>query len=142
MPAERRTNDPSKVKPFKPPRPSVKPTTAQSGNSSSSSNRVQPSSTLDPRPSINAPSGPDADPSNEPGSEERQTSIPPALLTRLLHEFFSNDQVRISKAADRAIGKYMDTFVREAIARAAVERMEGRSAAGGVARGEEFLEVS
>jgi hypothetical protein len=40
----------------------------------------------------------------------------------LLHEFFTYDGTRISKAADRAVGKYMKTFVSEAIARAAFER--------------------
>lgn len=30
--------------------------------------------------------------------------------------------MRISKSADRAVGKYMETFVREAVARAAFDR--------------------
>jgi hypothetical protein len=54
----------------------------------------------------------------------------------------SSSSTRISKAADRAVGKYIETFVREAIARAVYERrgLEGgsgsRTGAGG-----NFLEV-
>lgn len=64
-------------------------------------------------------------------------TIPPALLTKLLHHHFPSNQpqsgtghkdvgsnVRISKDAMGVVGKYMETFVREAIARAAYERNE------------------
>ncbi|KFY19244.1 hypothetical protein V493_08060, partial [Pseudogymnoascus sp. VKM F-4281 (FW-2241)] len=61
-------------------------------------------------------------------------TIPPALLTTLLTEFFADERTRISRGADKAVGKYMETFVREAIARAAYER-------GGEGRGDGFLEV-
>ena len=57
-------------------------------------------------------------------------SIPADLLTRVLHEFFTKDATRISRDANAAVGKYVDIFVREAIARAAVEKSGG------------FLEVS
>ena len=57
--------------------------------------------------------------------------IPPALLTRLLHEFFTDDGTRISTGANRAVGKYMETFVREAIARAAFERQSEDVRVGG-----------
>jgi centromere protein X len=59
-------------------------------------------------------------------------------LTRLLHEFFTNEKTKISKDADRAVGKYMETFVKEAIARAVYER---QGVEGGNAVGEGFLEV-
>lgn len=59
-----------------------------------------------------------------------EKSIPRDLLTRILHEFFAKDSTRISRDANAAVGKYMDIFVREAIARAAVEKNAG------------FLEVS
>jgi centromere protein X len=62
--------------------------------------------------------------------DEDKKIIPPELLTRILHEFFEKDGTRISKDANKAVGKYMDVFVREAIARAAVEKGSG------------FLEVS
>jgi hypothetical protein len=46
--------------------------------------------------------------------------------------------MRVSRGADRAVAKYMDTFVREAIARAAYERAETERRVGG---GDGFLEV-
>jgi hypothetical protein len=47
-----------------------------------------------------------------------------------------SDEMRISKGADRAVGKYMETFVREAVARAAFERAGEKELGGG------FMEVS
>ena len=61
---------------------------------------------------------------------EQEKTIPKDLLTRVLHEFFTKDATRISRDANAAVGKYFDVFVREAIARAAVEKESG------------FLEVS
>lgn len=51
--------------------------------------------------------------------------------------------MRIGKEANGVVGKYMETFVREAIARAALERSEA-VAQGNVAAGVagDFLEVS
>jgi centromere protein X len=57
--------------------------------------------------------------------EEPDKTIPAELLTRLLHEFFAKDATRISRDANAAAGKYFDVFVREAIARAAVEKDVG-----------------
>ncbi|KAF4452489.1 Centromere protein X [Fusarium austroafricanum] len=57
--------------------------------------------------------------------EEPDKTIRPELLTRLLHEFFTKDATRISRDANAAVGKYFDVFVREAIARAAVEKDGG-----------------
>lgn len=57
--------------------------------------------------------------------DDPKATIPPELLTRLLHEFFEKDGSRISKDANEAVAKYMDIFVREAIARAAVEKNGG-----------------
>lgn len=62
--------------------------------------------------------------------EEPSKTIPPDLLTRILHEFFEKEGTRITKDANNAVAQYMDTFVKEAIARAAAERQGG------------FLEVS
>ena len=47
-----------------------------------------------------------------------------------------SDEMRISKGADKAVGKYMETFVREAVARAAFERAGEKELGGG------FMEVS
>ena len=56
------------------------------------------------------------------GGERAEVSTGAESSLALLHEFFTDDGTRISKGADRAVGKYMETFVREAIARAAFER--------------------
>ncbi|KAI1800935.1 CENP-S associating centromere protein X-domain-containing protein [Daldinia bambusicola] len=56
--------------------------------------------------------------------EERKT-IPPELLTHVLHQFFEKDGTRVSRDANAAIAKYMDIFVREAIARTVVEKEKG-----------------
>ena len=58
-------------------------------------------------------------------SPEPERTIPLDLLTRVLHEFFTKDATRISRDANAAVGKYVDVFVREAIARAAVEKRGG-----------------
>lgn len=57
--------------------------------------------------------------------EEPEKTIPPDLLTRILHEFFEKDGTRITKDANNTLAKYMDVFVKEAIARAAAERQGG-----------------
>ncbi|KAI0025639.1 CENP-S associating centromere protein X-domain-containing protein [Xylariomycetidae sp. FL0641] len=62
---------------------------------------------------------------DEDEDEEAPKTIPPELLTRLLHEYFQKDGTRISKDANAAVAKYMDVFVREAIARTAVEKESG-----------------
>lgn len=61
----------------------------------------------------------------EEEEEEPEKTIPKELLTRLLHEFFTKDATRISRDANATVGKYFDVFVREAIARTAVERQGG-----------------
>lgn len=55
-------------------------------------------------------------------------SIPPALLARLLHHFFQNPNgttTRLTQDAHAAVGKYMEIFVREAVARSVAERGDG-----------------
>jgi hypothetical protein len=71
------------------------------------------------------------DDDGESEDEEQQKTIPPALLTRLLHEFFTQEGTRVTKDANAAVARYMDVFVREAIARSVAEREGGG-----------FLEVS
>ncbi|KYK55283.1 Centromere protein X [Drechmeria coniospora] len=56
---------------------------------------------------------------------ESEKTIPKDLLTRVMHEFFAKDATRISRDANAATGKYVDVFVKEAIARAAVEKRGG-----------------
>lgn len=62
---------------------------------------------------------------DEEENAEPEKTIPRDLLTRLLHEFFIKDATRVSRDANAATGKYFDVFVREAIARAAVEKEGG-----------------
>ncbi|KAJ5882988.1 uncharacterized protein N7473_009874 [Penicillium subrubescens] len=67
--------------------------------------------------------------------------IPAKLLTRLLHHHFQNDKTKVAKDANSVVAKYVDVFVREAIARAAFERAEADSAGGGRGANDGFLEV-
>ncbi|KAG4222961.1 hypothetical protein PC116_g28566 [Phytophthora cactorum] len=66
----------------------------------------------------------DGEQEGEEEEEERKT-IPPELLTHVLHQFFEKEGTRVSKDANAAIAKYMDIFVREAIARTVVEKEKG-----------------
>lgn len=68
-------------------------------------------------------------------STEASASIPPDLLTKLLHEFFEHAETRMSRDANALVAKYMETFVKEAIARAAIERNESNDSS------DKFLEV-
>lgn len=68
-------------------------------------------------------------------------TIPPKLLTRLLHEHFQNDKTKVAKDANNVVAKYVDVFVREAIARAAYERAETNDQSGSRSVGDGFLEV-
>lgn len=67
-------------------------------------------------------------------------AIPHKLLTRLLHQHFQNEKTKITKDANEVVAKYVDTFVREALARAAFERKEsnGETGMSGI---DGFLEV-
>lgn len=63
-------------------------------------------------------------------------------MTRLLHENFKEEGTRLSKDASAAVGRYMETFVREALARAAFARIEVDERSGrGAGAGDGFLEV-
>ncbi|KAJ5167481.1 uncharacterized protein N7482_006262 [Penicillium canariense] len=67
--------------------------------------------------------------------------IPPKLLTRLLHHHFKNEKTKVAKDANAVVAKYVDVFVREAIARAAYERVETDGAGDRRGAGDGFLEV-
>jgi histone H3/H4 len=59
--------------------------------------------------------------------------LPSALITRLLHESFEDKGTKIGKEANALTARYLDLFVREAVARAtevAKERKEMREAGG------------
>ncbi|KAJ0165312.1 hypothetical protein CTA2_11669 [Colletotrichum tanaceti] len=66
-----------------------------------------------------------AEEEEEGSADAPDNTIPPELLTRLLHLFFEKDDTRLSKDANAAAGRYMDIFVREAIARCVHERPGG-----------------
>lgn len=56
--------------------------------------------------------------------------VPENLLARLLYHGFEDKDTVIQKGALELTAKYMDTFVREAIARAADERKDARKGGG------------
>lgn len=121
---------------FKPLRPATKTTTprrksapvkAAIFSSSSSEDELQLSAAQE-SPVASAPQG----------TQDPPPTIPPKLLTRILHHHFKDSNIGIGKDANELVGKYMETFVREAIARATIERREADD--GGL--GGEFLEVN
>lgn len=67
--------------------------------------------------------------------------INPKLMTAIFHHFLKNDKTRISKDADAMMAKYMDLFVREAIARGKLERDLVNESKGRSGPGDNFIEV-
>ena len=65
--------------------------------------------------------------------------IPQKLLTRLLYEGFEDKGVRVGREAMAVYGKYVETFVREALARAIFEREDAGKE--GDAVGDGFVQV-
>ncbi|OJD09744.1 hypothetical protein ACJ73_10114 [Blastomyces percursus] len=63
--------------------------------------------------------------------ESSDPQIPPKLLTTLLHRHFQDDKTKIAKDAGLVVAKYVDIFVREALARAAYERTQGQNSKSG-----------
>lgn len=73
-----------------------------------------------------------------PLEEATRPAVPLPLLARLLQEGFVDKATRIEKGALELTGHYIETFVREAIARAAFERGDSTQG-GGITDG--FLQV-
>ncbi|KAK0789660.1 hypothetical protein LTR59_009513 [Friedmanniomyces endolithicus] len=104
------------------------------------------------KPSIPIPSSspsssppPQAAPTTTPPPPPTQladpTLIPLPLLTRLPHQHFTHKTTQIDKHALQVVQKYLEVFVREAIARAAAGKRE-KARRGEVEGGEErWLEV-
>ncbi|PYH49391.1 uncharacterized protein BP01DRAFT_370854 [Aspergillus saccharolyticus JOP 1030-1] len=126
----------------------------QRPSSRSRSNSITSASSTSSRTSHPSNRTPDAEPEPEPDyilaeithhPEEaedittREPVIPPKLLTRLLHHHFQHPKTKIAKDANTVVAKYVDVFVREALARAAFERRE--AVGEGAAVGDGFLEV-
>ncbi|OAA63035.1 CENP-S complex, centromere protein X [Cordyceps fumosorosea ARSEF 2679] len=86
-----------------------------------------PFDTGDDSPPRHRPQGASRDASSGAavGDSAADKSIPKDLLTRILHDLFEKDATRVSRDANAAVGKYVDVFVREAIARSAVEKRSG-----------------
>ncbi|MCJ1379527.1 hypothetical protein MMC17_002628 [Xylographa soralifera] len=128
---------------FKPPRPAAK-----SKDSTTKATPRRKSAPARPAQSLSRSDEDDAVATTRESSSEATNNtttlqdvpltIPPELLTTLLQHHFEDKQMRVGKDAKAVIGKYMETFVREAIARAAFERSEATSGHG---RGGDFLEV-
>lgn len=87
-------------------------------------------------------SSPDDTPDTAPSqsSSDPPPTVPPNLLTKLLHHHFKNENTKIGVEARSTVGKYMETFIREAIARAAFERQESADQ-GKRGLADDFLEV-
>ncbi|KAI9829880.1 MAG: hypothetical protein M1838_005851 [Thelocarpon superellum] len=118
MPAERTSK-------FKPPRPSKDGKASKATTSRAA--RAGPSKESPPV---------DDEAAEDVASTDAAHTIPSKLLTKIMHEFFEDERTRMSKDADAVVGKYMETFVREALARAAFERRQESGAAS-----DQFLEV-
>ncbi|KAB8238419.1 CENP-X/MHF2 family protein, partial [Aspergillus alliaceus] len=56
---------------------------------------------------------------HEPDVLSSDPAIPPKLLTKLVHHHFKNEKTKLAKDANGVVAKYVDVFVREALARAA-----------------------
>lgn len=104
----------------------AKATGRPKGSKSKPTATEPPPSSADPfASSDDEPSRREPRPAEVEEEEPPEKTIPADLLTRLLHEFFEKDATRISRDANAAVGKYVDVFVREAIARTAVEKRGG-----------------
>lgn len=131
---------------FKPPRPVSKPSRSavrrKSAPTKSTNSRPLPSDSssddeAEDAPPVEIDSSESSDHVPSPKDPDPPPTIPPKLLTKLVHHHFEKEKTRIGKDASALVGKYMETFVREAIARAECERSNAE--AGGVGR--HFLEV-
>lgn len=112
-----------------------------------------------PSPSVSQSPNPEGEPEEEPEPDyilaeittrpqdqhsdilSSAPTIPRKLLTRLLHQHFRNPKTKIALDANDVVAKYVDVFVREALARAAFERNESGDGLGEGGRGDGFLEV-
>ncbi|KAK8093747.1 Centromere X protein [Apiospora hydei] len=141
--------------PYKAPRPRGRPAGSTAGNSSTSKSAKAPAakakakaplakkpaqqraaaqnneSDTDPfadsqqEPSRDVMEIEDDDEEEDDDDEDPPKTIPPELLTRILHTCFEKEGTRISKDANKAVAQYMDIFVRESIARVALEKDAG-----------------
>ena len=76
-----------------------------------------------------------------PTQSDDTPSIPQALLLRLLHESFQDKNTKIDKHAIQVFQKYIEIFVREAIARAQADKAERAEREEGVELDASWLEL-
>lgn len=113
--------------------------------------KAQAKSTAKSRPSTASRAQPSPPaPTSAPGraAAAAPPAIPDRLLSVLLNQHFTHQETSIGKEARKVVGVYVETFVREAVARAEMERRGARGVDGeeevlgaGVGRGGD-LEVS
>ena len=126
-------------KPPPPARPTKKPAAAAAKEQKPSIPIPSSPSSTSPRPSTPPLASTTVLP--PPTQLADPTLIPLPLLTRLLHQHFTHKQTQIDKHALQVVQKYLEVFVREAIARAAAGKRE-KAERGEVEGGEErWLEV-
>ncbi|KKA26348.1 hypothetical protein TD95_005095 [Thielaviopsis punctulata] len=53
---------------------------------------------------------------------DQEAKVPEQLVTRILHAGFEKSNTRMTKEANKAVAKFLDVFIREALMRAAAER--------------------
>lgn len=66
-----------------------------------------------------------SNPRPAPQPEGNKAAIPTDLVNVLLHGFFKSEDTRLTKGANEAVGRYIETFVREGVARAEWARGNG-----------------
>ncbi|KAH0538439.1 hypothetical protein FGG08_004987 [Glutinoglossum americanum] len=115
-------------------RNSSKAFASASGSSGPKNTKFKP-----PRPARRSPPPEEQQPLDASQVDPSPT-IPAKLLSRILHEHFEDERTRISKDANAAVGRYIEVFVKEALARAVEERKKDGSSGGGAMR-DSFLEV-
>lgn len=86
------------------------------------SGRTAASPDLDPEPDTTAQHEQEEEEGEEGAPKAR---IPEELVARILSEQFKREDTKVSRAAGRALSRYFEIFVQEAIARTAQER-DGR----------------
>lgn len=74
--------------------------------------------------------GPSHEDEEGDGDNARQETIRPDLLAVILQQHFQDKGTRLGTGAKKAIGKYMETFVREGITRCAWARSQEMSGVG------------
>ena len=149
MPPNRTSGATQKSKAFKPPRPTSKATSTSKAATARQKRRSKapsstPSSSDDSNNSEIESSHAyrsSAQVSGRAELEDQPPVIPEKLLQVLLKQHFEDEKTGIEGDARKLVAKYMETFVREAVARAVVERKGAADEGTDQGIGGDFLEV-